>query len=63
MSTRFKIKCQQGQAMAEYLIVTSAVGLVMFVPTSLTNNIAPADYLARAIQNFFRGFSFLMSVI
>ncbi len=63
MPTRFTSYGQKGQAMVEYLIVTSAVGLVMFIPTSFTNNLAPADYLARAIQNFFRGFSFLMSVI
>lgn len=53
---------QRGQAMAEYLLIVSVVLLVMFVPTPLTNNLAPADLLARAVRSFFRGYSFLVSV-
>lgn len=51
-----------GQAMIEYMIVTSAVGIVLFVPNPLTGNMAPADYVARAVRTFFRAYSFLVSV-
>lgn len=51
-----------GQGMIEYLLIVSVVALVMFVPTPVTNNMAPADYLALAIRSFFRGYSFLISV-
>jgi hypothetical protein len=51
-----------GQGMIEYLLIVSVVALVMFVPTPVTNNMAPADYLALAIRTFFRGYSFLISV-
>lgn len=53
---------QAGQGMIEYLLIVSVVALVMFVPTPVTNNMAPADYLALAIRSFFRGYSFLISV-
>jgi len=53
---------QQGQAMVEYIVVAGVMALVLFVPHELTNNMAPADYLARSIVTFFRGFSFLISV-
>jgi hypothetical protein len=52
-----------GQAMIEYLVVTVAVALVLFVPTPLTDNMPLADYLARAVRSFFRNYSFLMSVL
>lgn len=55
-------RIQRGQAMTEYLLIVGVVLLVMFVPTQLTNNIAPADFLARAVRSFFRGYSFLVSV-
>ncbi|MES2320137.1 MAG: hypothetical protein V4631_21885 [Pseudomonadota bacterium] len=48
--------------MIEYMIVTAAVGIVLFVPTAITNNIPLADYLARAVRSFFRAYSFLVSV-
>jgi hypothetical protein len=49
--------------MIEYLVVTVAVALVLFVPTPLTDNMPLADYLARAVRSFFRNYSFLMSVL
>lgn len=48
--------------MVEYMLIVFVVALVMFVPTPLTNNMAPADYLAYAVRSFFRGYSFLISV-
>lgn len=53
---------QRGQAMIEYLLLVGVVAIVLFTPSSLTNNIAPADFLARAVRSFFRGYSFLVSV-
>ena len=53
---------QRGQAMIEYLVVTSTVVLVLFIPTALTNDMSLADYLARAVRAFFRSYSFMMSV-
>ena len=52
----------QGQGMIEYLLMTGMVALVLFVPTPLTNNMALADFLARAVRSFFRGYSFVLSV-
>jgi hypothetical protein len=51
-----------GQAMVEYLIVTGVVAAALFVPTALTENMALADYLARAVRSFFRSYSLLLSV-
>ncbi len=51
-----------GQGMIEYLLVTAVVTLVMFIPNPLTNNTPPADFLARAVRSFFRGYSYLISV-
>lgn len=51
-----------GQAMIEYMIVTAAVGIVLFVPYSITDNMSLADYLARSVRTFFRAYSFLVSV-
>jgi len=48
--------------MIEYLLLVGVVAIVLFTPSSLTNNIAPADFLARAVRSFFRGYSFLVSV-
>ena len=53
---------QRGQAMIEYLLLVGVVAVVLFTPSPLTNNIAPADFLARAVRSFFRGYSFLISV-
>lgn len=53
---------QRGQAMAEYMLLVGVVALVLFVPSPLTNNMAPVDFLARAVRSFFRGYSFLISV-
>jgi hypothetical protein len=53
---------ERGQGMIEYLVATSLVALVLFLPNPLTDNMALADYLARAVRTFFRGYSFLLSV-
>lgn len=55
-------KLRSGQAMIEYLVVTTVVAIALFVPTPLTANMSLADYLARAVRSFFRGYSFLLSV-
>lgn len=55
-------RAQRGQALVEYIVIVGAVALVLFVPNPLTNNMAPADFLARAVRTFFRGYSFLISV-
>jgi hypothetical protein len=60
--SRKRHSSRAGQGMIEYLLIVSVVALVMFVPTPVTNNMAPADYLALAIRTFFRGYSFLISV-
>lgn len=51
-----------GQAMVEYIVVTAVVAAALFVPTPLTQNMALADFLARAVSSFFRSYSFLLSV-
>jgi len=48
--------------MIEYLLLVGVVAVVLFTPSPITNNIAPADFLARAVRYFFRGYSFLISV-
>lgn len=52
----------QGQGMVEYLLVTILVALLLFIPSPLTDNLALADYLARAVRSYFRAYSFLLSV-
>jgi hypothetical protein len=52
----------RGQGMVEYLIVTILVALLLFTPNPLTDNVALADYLARAVRSYFRGYSYLLSV-
>lgn len=65
-SSRLRLRCpgqvQRGQAMIEYLLVTAAVAIVMFIPTPVTNGMSLADFLARAVRAFFRGYSFMVSV-
>lgn len=56
------LRTARGQAMIEYMIVTAAVGIVLFVPSSITDNLSVADYAARAVRTFFRAYSFLVSV-
>jgi len=55
-------KRERGQGMIEYLVATVVVALLLFSPNPLTDNMALADYLARAVRSFFRGYSFLLSV-
>lgn len=59
---RRALPAMTGQAMIEYLIVTSLVSMVLFIPSPITNNISPASYLARAVRSFFRAYSYLVSV-
>ena len=56
------LRAARGQAMIEYMIVTAAVGIVLFVPSTMTDNLSVADYAARAVRTFFRAYSFLVSV-
>ena len=53
---------ERGQGMIEYLVATTLVALLLFLPNPLTDNMVLADYLARAVRSFFRGYSFLLSV-
>jgi len=48
--------------MVEYLLIVGVLTVVLFTPSPITNNVAPADLLARAVRTFFRGYSFLISV-
>lgn len=57
-----QMRAQHGQAMMEYVLLVGVVAVVLFTPSPITNNIAPADFLARAVRSFFRGYSFLISV-
>jgi hypothetical protein len=60
--SRAGVHSMRGQAMIEYLIVTGMLAAAMFVPTALTDNMSLADYAARAVRSFFRGYTFLLSV-
>jgi hypothetical protein len=51
----------RGQAMIEYVLITTAVAIVMFFP--FEGGVSPSEHLAFAFRNFFRGFSFLVSVL
>lgn len=53
---------QRGQAIIEYVLVTTVVALIMLVPNALSNNMPLAEYLARAVRSFFRAYSLLVSV-
>jgi len=53
---------QQGQALVEYALIMTLVGVVLFVPQSLTNNMSVAEYIARAVAAFFKAYSVLVSV-
>lgn len=59
---RQRLERARGQGMIEYLVATTLVSLLLFLPNPLTDNMALADYLARAVRSFFRGYSFLLSV-
>lgn len=61
-SARRRVRTEGGQGMVEYLLIVGIVTIVLFVPSPLTNNMAPADYIALAVRAFFRGYSFLVSV-
>ncbi len=50
----------QGQALVEYVVVTTTVGMALFLP--VVGNESVAEQLARAVGNFFRGLSFIISV-
>ncbi len=55
-----KLTHQRGQAMIEYVLVTLLVCLVLFTPFAGGRSVA--EQLALAIANFFRGYSFLVSI-
>jgi hypothetical protein len=51
---------ERGQAIAEYVIVTAFAAMALFAP--IVGNQSVAERLARAVGNFFRGLSFIVSV-
>jgi hypothetical protein len=51
----------QGQALVEYLVVCSALAIALFFP--FENGNAVVILLARAVSDYFRGMSFVMSII
>lgn len=57
-----RVRTEGGQGMVEYLLIVGIATIVLFVPSPLTNNMAPADYIALAVRAFFRGYSFLVSI-
>jgi hypothetical protein len=52
--------CQKGQSMIEYIACLTLAVLTLFIP--LGGQPSVAVQLARAVANFFRGFSFLVSI-
>ncbi|MFJ2986287.1 hypothetical protein ACIPF8_00355 [Collimonas sp. NPDC087041] len=60
---------QSGQALMEYVVIVTMVAIVMFIPIPSVVGVpefvgkTPAEVLAFAFRNFFRGFSFLTSVL
>jgi Flp pilus assembly pilin Flp len=55
-----KHRMQRGQAMVEYVLITVLVFLVLFTPFAGGRSVV--EQLALAIANFFRGYSFLVSI-
>jgi Flp pilus assembly pilin Flp len=58
-----RMKRQAGVAMIEYTVVTVAIGIALLTPLSFTENMPPAEYLAKAVRAFFRAYSLMVSVI
>ncbi|WP_211440847.1 hypothetical protein [Collimonas humicola] len=61
-------RAQGGQAIMEYILIVTVVAIVMFIPMPDVGvpqfvGKTPAEVLAFAFRNFFRGFSFLTSVL
>jgi hypothetical protein len=50
----------RGQTMVEYIVVTAFAAMALFLP--IVGNESVAEQLARAVGNFFRGLSFIVSV-
>ena len=50
----------KGQALTEYLICTAIMALALLVPVG--DSAPVVTQLARAIRDFYRGFSFLLSI-
>ena len=50
----------QGQALTEYLICVAVMTLALLIPVGESAPVV--TQLARAIRNFYRGFSFLLSI-
>ncbi|AMP00717.1 hypothetical protein CAter282_2883 [Collimonas arenae] len=60
MPSKFRSKIG-GQGLMEYMLITVAVALVLFLP--FDGGPSPSEQLAFAFRNFFRGFSFFVSVL
>ena len=56
-----KSALQSGQASAEYLIVVSALAVALFYPIAQQEPVI--SILVRALMDFFRSQSFVMSVL
>ena len=50
----------KGQALTEYLICAAVMALALLVPVG--DSAPVVTQLARAIRDFYRGFSFLLSI-
>jgi hypothetical protein len=50
----------QGQALTEYLICAAVMALALLIP--MGESAPVVIQLAKAIRNFYRGFSFLLSI-
>jgi hypothetical protein len=59
-STATHKRRQVGQVMTEYVLITVLICLGLFLP--LGQHPSVAEQLGRAVANFFRGFSYIVSI-